>query len=74
MDTSDLRSVRAAMRPNTRLIHIETPGNPTLAISDIEEIARIAHENGALLSVDNTFASPYNQRPIELGADSLLRA
>ena len=69
VDTSDLRSVRAAMRPNTRLIHIETPGNPTLAISDIEEIARIAHENGALLSVDNTFASPYNQRPIELGAD-----
>ena len=69
VDTSDLRSVRAAIRPNTRLIHIETPGNPTLAISDIEEIARIAHENGALLSVDNTFASPYNQRPIELGAD-----
>ena len=57
------------MRPNTKLVHIETPGNPTLTISDIRAIADIAHENGALLSVDNTFASPYNQRPIELGAD-----
>lgn len=69
VDTSDLEAVRAAIRPNTKLIHIETPGNPTLIISDIEEIAKIAHENGALLSVDNTFASPLNQRPIELGAD-----
>ncbi len=58
VDTSDPANVAAAIRPNTRLIHIETPGNPTLQISDIEEIARIAHENGALLSVDNTFASP----------------
>ena len=69
VDTSDLNAVRAAIRPNTKLIHIETPGNPTLTVSDIAEIAGIAHENGALLSVDNTFASPYNQRPIELGAD-----
>ena len=69
VDTSDLEAVRAAIRPNTKLIHIETPGNPTLTISDIGEIAKIAHENGALLSVDNTFASPFNQRPIELGAD-----
>lgn len=69
VDTSDPEAVRAAIRPNTKLIHIETPGNPTLNISDIEAIAAIAHENGALLSVDNTFASPFNQRPIELGAD-----
>jgi len=69
VDTSNLQAVKNAIRPNTKLIHIETPGNPTLTISDIEEIAKIAHENGALLSVDNTFASPYNQRPIELGAD-----
>lgn len=68
-DTSDLEAVKAAVRPNTKLIHIETPANPTLKISDIEEIAKIAHNNGALLSVDNTFASPYNQRPLELGAD-----
>lgn len=69
VDTSDPENVGKALRPNTKLIHIETPGNPTLAISDIEEIAKIAHAHGVLLSVDNTFASPYNQRPIELGAD-----
>jgi methionine-gamma-lyase len=69
VDTTDPENVKAAIRPNTKLIHIETPGNPTLMISDIQAIAEIAHENGALLSVDNTFASPFNQRPIELGAD-----
>lgn len=69
VDTTDIEAVRKAIRPNTKLIHIETPGNPTLSITDIKAIANIAHENGALLSVDNTFASPYNQRPIELGAD-----
>ncbi|MCI6007264.1 trans-sulfuration enzyme family protein [Oscillospiraceae bacterium LCP25S3_E10] len=69
VNTSDLEAVKKAIRPNTKLIHIESPGNPTLSISDIEEIAKIAHENNALLSVDNTFASPFNQRPIELGAD-----
>lgn len=69
VDTSDPANVEAAIRPNTRLIHIETPGNPTLTVSDISAIADIAHRHGALLSVDNTFASPFNQRPIELGAD-----
>ena len=69
VDTTNLEAVRAAVRPNTKLIHIETPGNPTLAVTDIAALAAIAHENGALLSVDNTFASPFNQRPIELGAD-----
>ena len=69
VDTTNPEEVKKAIRPNTKLIHIETPGNPTLMISDIKKIAEIAHENGALLSVDNTFASPYNQRPIELGAD-----
>ena len=69
VDTTDLEAVKAAIRPNTRLIHIETPGNPTLAITDIAAIAEIAHAKGVLLSVDNTFASPYNQRPVELGAD-----
>lgn len=69
VDTSDPANVEAAICPNTKLIHIETPGNPTLTISDIAAIADIAHRHGALLSVDNTFASPFNQRPIELGAD-----
>ena len=69
VDTSDPANVEAAIRPNTKLVHIETPGNPTLTVSDISAIAEIAHRHGALLSVDNTFASPFNQRPIELGAD-----
>lgn len=69
VDIGDLETVRSAMRPNTRLVHIETPGNLTLAVCDIRGIAEIAPAGGALLSVDNTFASPYNQRPLELGAD-----
>lgn len=69
VDTSDPANIEAAIKPNTKLIHIETPGNPTLTITDIAAAAKIAHKNGALLSVDNTFASPFNQRPIELGAD-----
>lgn len=69
VDTTDINNIKKAIRPNTKLIHIETPGNPTLMISDIQKIAELAHENNILLSVDNTFASPYNQRPLDLGAD-----
>ncbi len=69
VDSRDLEAVAAAMRPNTRLVHIETPTNPMMRVSDIRALADLAHANGALLSVDNTFASPYNQRPLELGAD-----
>lgn len=61
--------MKSAIKPNTKLVHIETPGNPTISIADIRKIAEIAHEHGALLSVDNTLASPFNQRPLELGAD-----
>jgi methionine-gamma-lyase len=69
VDSTDLGAVKAAVIPETRLIHIETPANPTLKVSDIRAVATIAHESGALLSVDNTFASPYNQLPTNLGAD-----
>ena len=74
VDATDLDALKAAIRPDTKLVHIETPGNPTLAITDIAAAAEIAHANGALLSVDNTFASPYNQRPIELGADFVIES
>lgn len=74
VDTGDLEAIKKAIRPNTKLIHIETPGNPTLKISDIQEISKIAHQSDILLSVDNTFASPYNQRPIELGADIVVES
>jgi methionine-gamma-lyase len=74
VDTSDLDEIRQAIRPNTKLIHIETPGNPTTRVSDIEEIARIARTAGALLSVDSTFASPYLQQPLALGADLVVHS
>lgn len=74
VDTTDLEAVKAAIRPDTKLMHIETPGNPSLGIADIEAITKIVHENGALLGVDNTFASPFNQRPIELGADFVIES
>lgn len=73
-DMTDLDAVRKAITPGTRLVHIETPDNPTVGVTDIRAIARIAHENGALLSVDNTFASPYNQKPLQLGADFVVEA
>lgn len=69
LDTTDTEAVRAAVRPNTKLIHVETPGNPTTGISDLPAIAAIAHEAGALLSVDATFAGPICMYPLKLGAD-----
>jgi cystathionine beta-lyase/cystathionine gamma-synthase len=69
VDSSDLEAVRAAIRPNTRLVHVETPTNPMMRVCDIAAVADIAHGAGALLCVDNTFASPFNQRPLALGAD-----
>ncbi|MGZ4441857.1 MAG: cystathionine gamma-synthase, partial [Nocardioidaceae bacterium] len=67
---SDVDAVRAAVRPGeTKLVWVETPTNPLLNIGDIEAIAAVAHEAGALLVVDNTFASPYLQQPLTLGAD-----
>lgn len=67
-------NIRKAMKSNTKLVYIETPANPTLDIIDIEATAKIAHENGAVLMVDNTFMSPYGQRPIELGADIVIHS
>ncbi len=69
VDTTDTEAVRAAIRPNTRLIHVETPGNPTTGISDIPAIAEMARAAGALLSVDATFAGPICMYPLKLGAD-----
>ena len=74
VDMTDLDAVRMAITPGTRLVHIETPDNPTVGVTDIEAVAKIAHKNGAIVSVDNTFASPYNQLPLELGADFIVDA
>ncbi len=74
VDTANLDEVRKAMRPNTKLLYIETPANPTIKLTDIAACAEIAHEHGALLVVDNTFMSPVLQNPLELGADVVLHS
>jgi cystathionine gamma-synthase len=74
VDFDDLAGVRAAMTPATRLIWAETPSNPQLRIADIAALAGIAHEAGALLACDNTFATPVLQQPLALGADVVMHS
>lgn len=74
VDTTDAENVRGAIKPNTKVIFIETPGNPTLCISDIEEISKIGHEHNAKVVVDNTFMSPALQNPLKLGADVVMHS
>ncbi len=74
VDTSNLREVREAIRPETRMIYVETPSNPLMQVTDIQAVADLAHERGSLLVVDSTFASPYLQRPLTLGADVVLHS
>jgi cystathionine gamma-synthase len=71
---SDVDAVRAAVRPNTKVVWCETPTNPLLNIADIAALAGVAHDGGARLVVDNTFASPYLQQPLDLGADVVLHS
>lgn len=74
IDTTDPRNVAAAIRPETRLVWLETPSNPLLKITDIRACAAVAKERGATVVVDNTFATPVHQRPLELGADIVLHS
>lgn len=75
VDTTDPENVRKALRPNTRIVYLESPANPTLEIADIEAISKIAHTvEGCQVMVDNTFCTPYIQRPIELGADIVVHS
>ena len=74
VDTSNLEAVAKAMRPATKLVHIETPSNPTMVLSDIHAISEIAHAGGAEVSVDNTFMSPVLQSPLALGADIVMHS
>jgi cystathionine beta-lyase/cystathionine gamma-synthase len=74
VDTSDTNLVERAMTPNTRMVFVETPTNPMLRLADLDAMARIAHAHDARLVVDNTFASPYVQRPIESGADLVVHS
>lgn len=74
VDTSNLDNIENAMKPNTKVVYVETPANPTLKLVDLEGAARIAHKHGARLIVDNTFMSPNLQRPIEHGADVVVHS
>ena len=74
VDTSDLRNAERALRPETRLLFVETPANPTLAITDIAACARMARGRGVTLVVDNTFSSPLLQNPLALGADVVMHS
>jgi cystathionine gamma-lyase/cystathionine beta-lyase/cystathionine gamma-lyase/homocysteine desulfhydrase len=74
VDTSDMDATRRAFTPTTRLLFVETPSNPIMRLTDLAETAALAHDQGARLVVDNTFASPCLQRPIELGADLVVHS
>lgn len=74
VDTSDLGNLRCAMKPNTKVVYIESPSNPAMSVTDIRGAAELAHAAGALLVVDNTFASPHLQKPLDLGADLVLHS
>jgi methionine-gamma-lyase len=74
VDTSDIRNIEKHLRPNTRLLFIETPANPTMTLTDIKACARLAKEKNLLLVVDNTFSSPIVQKPLDLGADIVVHS
>ncbi len=74
VDTSDLEAVKAAVQPNTKIIHTETIANPTTRVADIAALARIAHDAGALLTVDSTFTPPPLYRPLDDGADLVIQS
>jgi methionine-gamma-lyase len=74
VDTTKVDEVKKAIKPNTKVVYVETPGNPTLCISDLAKISKLAHQHKAQVVVDNTFMSPALQNPIALGADVVLHS
>ena len=74
VDSRDVDAVAKAIRPETKLLHLETPTNPMMSVTDIRAVSAVAHAKGVEVSVDNTFLSPYLQRPIELGADIVMHS
>lgn len=74
VDTSDALNVEAAIKPNTKMVFIETPTNPVMIVSDLAEIVKVAHRAGARVVCDNTFMSPYLQRPMEFGVDIVVHS
>lgn len=74
VDTSDLKKVEQAIKPSTKMVYVETPTNPTMIVTDLAAVSRLAHDRNLRLVVDNTFMSPYLQRPIEFGADIVVHS
>ncbi|MDX2444420.1 MAG: PLP-dependent aspartate aminotransferase family protein [Bacteroidales bacterium] len=74
IDTSDLNEIEKAIKPNTRLLYIETPANPTIQLTNIKKASQLVHRHNILICVDNTFCSPYLQKPLDLGADIVLHS
>ncbi|TVV28780.1 PLP-dependent transferase [Weissella cibaria] len=74
VDTADSVALQEAIKPTTKMVYLESPSNPLMHVTDIAEAARIAHDSGAIAVVDNTFASPYNQNPLDLGADVVIHS
>ena len=74
VDTADSDALKAAMTPETKMVYLESPSNPLMHVTDIAEASKIAHEGGAIAVVDNTFASPSNQNPLDLGADVVVHS
>ena len=74
LDTANLDAVEAAIRPNTRILYVETPTNPILRLTDLRAVARLARKYGLALAVDNTFMTPFFQRPLDLGADIVVHS
>lgn len=74
VDATDAQNIKKAMKSNTKIVYIESPSNPVLDLVDIEAAATIAHESDAMLLIDSTFASPYSQKPLKLGADIVIHS
>ena len=74
VDSSDVENIRKAVKPNTKMLYLETPANPTIQLTDIRAASKVAHEHNLIVVVDNTFCSPYLQKPLDLGADISLHS
>jgi len=74
VDTGDIKEIQKHIQANTKLLYIETPANPTITLTDIHKAAELAHQHGIIVAVDNTFCSPYLQKPLDLGADIVLHS
>jgi len=74
VDTSDISKIEAAIQDNTTLLFLETPANPTMVLTDIKKACKLAHKHGIIVAVDNTFSSPYLQKPLDLGCDIVMHS